>query len=416
MLHKLRKKCIIVGAGFGGLNTALHLKNADYDVVVIDRTNHHLFQPLLYQVATAALSPEDIASPIRKVLRNHENCLVLMSEVTRIDKENRVVHLHNHTPIQYDVLVLAPGSRHSYFGHAEWEKLAPGLKTLNDALTLRENILISFEHAELCNSHTAAQTFMNFVIIGGGPTGVEMAGAIAEIAGQTMLKNFKRIDPRSTKVYLVEAAPKLLPAMSEKLSRRAQADLEGLGVQCIIGKPVANITAEGVQVGDQFIRSHNIIWAAGNEAAPMLKTLECAIDRSGRVIVEPDLTVPGHPEIFVIGDAAHYKTASGQPLPGVAPVAIQEALYVSKIIRGNKVGSKNMPFQYRDKGTMSTIGKSRAVAQLFGIEFGGFLAWLSWSLIHLMYLTLYRNRLRVLIEWVYGYFTGQRGARLISKP
>ncbi|MBI5179163.1 MAG: FAD-dependent oxidoreductase, partial [Nitrospinae bacterium] len=277
------------------------------------------------------------------------------------------------------------------------------------------NILISFEHAELCDSHTQAQAFMNFVIIGGGPTGVELAGAIAEIANHAMLKNFKRIDPRNARVYLVEGTDRLLPAMSPKMGKRAQADLERLGVEVITAKMVTDITAEGVQVGDRYIHSTNIIWAAGNQAAPLLKSLNTPLDGQGRVLVEPDLTIPGHPEVYVIGDAAHCKGKGEKPFPAVAPVAIQQAQYVADIIRENRVGKETKPFVYSDKGTMATIGKSRAVAMVFGLEYGGFLAWCTWSMIHLMYLTLYKNRMRVLIEWLYGYFTGQRGARLIRK-
>jgi len=415
-VKRLRKRLIIIGAGFGGLNVALRLANADYDIVVVDRTNHHLFQPLLYQVATAALAPEDIASPVRKILREQENTLVLMSEVTRIDVDAREVHLHNHSPLTYDILVVAPGARHSYFGKNEWEKFAPGLKTLDDALTIRENILVSFEHAELCDSHSQAQTFMNFVVIGGGPTGVELAGAIAEIANHAMLKNFKRIDSRNARVYIVEGAERLLPTMSPELGKRAQSDLERLGVEAITGKMVTEITGEGVTVGERLIRSTNIIWAAGNQAARVLETLGAPTDRQGRVIVEPNLSLAKHPEIFVVGDAAHCKTKDETPLPGVAPVAIQQGRYVAKIIADNLVGKETRPFKYRDNGTMATIGRSRAVAEVFGMKYGGFLAWCTWSMIHLMYLTLYKNRARVLIEWLYGYLTGQRGARLIRRP
>ncbi len=412
-MKRLKKRLIVIGGGFGGLYTAKQMSHADFEITVIDKTNHHLFQPLLYQVATAALSPADIGTPIRKILSDQEDTLVLMSRVTKIDKINRVVHLHNHEPLSYDILVVATGARHSYFGHDEWEQFAPGLKTLNDALTIRDKLLFNFEKAELCDRYSEAQKYLSFIVVGGGPTGVELAGAIAEVANHTMLENFKRIDPTKTKVYLIEAADKILPSMKGKLGDRAKRDLEHLGVEVITGEAVTEINEKGVYLGGRFISSTNIIWAAGNEASSLLKTLDVALDRQGRVIVEPDLSIPKNPEVFVIGDAAHCKGEDGKPLPAMAPVVIQQAGYVAKLIKGKKIGDSKKPFVYRDRGSMATIGRSRAVAQVGRFHFGGHFAWFLWSAIHLMYIILYRNRLKVFGDWLHGYATGHRGARLI---
>lgn len=414
--RKLKKKLVIIGGGFGGLYTAKEMGHADFDVTIVDKTNHHLFQPLLYQVATAALSPADIGTPIRKILKDQDNTLVLMSRVTRIDKTNRVIHLHNHEPIHYDILIVATGTRHSYFGHDEWEAFAPGLKTLNDALTIRDKLLYNFEKAELCDRYSEADKFLSFIIIGGGPTGVELAGAVAEIAHHTMIKNFKRIEPSRTKVYLIEAAERILPGMAEKLGKMAKTDLEHMGVEVITGEAVTGINASGAKLGERFIKATNIIWAAGNEASSLLKTLGVPIDKQGRVIVEPDLTIQGNPEVFVIGDAAHCKGKNGEPLPAMAPVVIQQAAYISKIIKKGQIGKSPKPFVYFDRGTMATIGRSRAVAQVGGLHFHGFIAWLMWSVVHLMYIIVYRNRLKVLGDWILGYLTGHRGARLIRNP
>lgn len=408
-------KVVIVGGGFAGLRVAKALKKSDHDVLLIDKTNHHLFQPLLYEVATAALSPGEIATPIREILRNQQNTTVLMGDVVRVDKENKAVILKNGELISYDYLVLAVGARHSYFGNDGWEPHAPGLKTLSDALKIREHILLSFEIAERLESDADVSKYLNFVLIGGGPTGVEMAGAIAEIANKTMFKNFRRIKPENAKIYLIEALPHILPVYPEKLSEHARKDLEKLGVHVITGKKVTNITAEGVQVEEMFIPSQNVIWAAGNQASPLLKTLDLPLDRQGRAIVTPDLSLPGYPEIFVIGDASHAIGKEGKPLPGVAPTAIQQGSYVARIIKQKIPFEKRHPFKYLDKGSMATIGKSKAIAMVGKFQFTGFPAWFAWCFVHILYLIGFRNRLGVLIEWVWCILSGQRGARLINR-
>ena len=408
-------RVVVIGGGFGGLNTIKALHKADLDIILVDKSNHHLFQPLLYQVATAALSPAEIAYPLREVFRKQKNTMVIMGEVSRINKEKKQLVLANGDILGYDYLVIATGARHSYFGNDQWEPLAPGLKTIADALHIRQHILMSFEKAERLSDPAEIAKYLNFVVIGGGPTGVEMAGSIAEIARTTMLENFRRIQPEKAKVFLVEALPHILPVYSEKLSRSAQKDLDHLGVQVVTGKKVTNITSEGVQVEDLFIDSKNVIWAAGNQASPLLKTLEVPLDRQGRVIVGDDLTIPGHPEIFVIGDAAHAKEQEGKPLPGTAPVAIQQGKYVAKILKQSIAPSSRPPFHYHDKGSMATIGKGKAIAAIGKLEFGGFLAWLAWGLIHIAYLIGFRSRFSVFIEWIIVFITGQRGVRIITK-
>ena len=408
-------KVVILGGGFGGLNAAKALGNAKLDVWLIDQTNHHLFQPLLYQVASAALSPGDIAVPIREILSPYENITVIMGEVIKIDKENRVVVLRNGDRIGFEYLIMAPGARHSYFGHDEWEQFAPGLKTLNDALQIRERILISFEKAERCDSISEAKKYLNFVIIGGGPTGVEMAGAIAEIAYETMLRNFRRIDVTKTKIFLIEGSPHILPVYPEKLSEKAKMYLEQTGVQVITGKRVTEITKEGVTMDHTFIAAHNILWAAGNQAAPILQTLNVPLDRQGRVIVDADLSIPEHFNIFVIGDAACAMDQKGQPLPGLAPVAVQQGRYVAMLIRKRIPKNERPPFRYLDKGTMATIGKTKAIGMFKKLQFSGFIAWLAWCFVHILYLIGFRNRVTVLAQWLFSYFTNRRGARLIYR-
>lgn len=408
-------KVVILGGGFGGINAAKILGNSKLDVWIIDKTNHHLFQPLLYQVASAALSPGDIAVPIREILSDYPNITVLMGEVAHIDKEKKVVVLKNGDHIGFEYLVVALGARHSYFGKDEWEEFAPGLKTLVDALKVRERILMSFEKAERSDSISEAKKYLNFVIIGGGPTGVEMAGAIAEIAYETMLKNFRRIDTTKTKIYLVEGSPNILPVYPEKLSKKAKGYLEHFGVQVITGKRVTNVTSEGVEIEGSFIPSLNILWAAGNQASPVLKTLGVPLDRQGRAMVGPDLSIPDHPEIFVIGDAACSMDKNGKPLPGLAPVAVQQGRYVAKIIQRRLPKEERPPFRYFDKGTMATIGKTKAVGMFGKTQFSGFLAWLGWCFVHVAYLIGFRNRIIVLTEWLFSYFSARRGARLINR-
>lgn len=408
-------KVVIIGGGFGGLNTAKALKNARFDILLIDKTNHHLFQPLLYQVATASLSPGDIATPIREILSHQENATVIMGEVVSIDKNLKQITLANGDLIGYDYLVLAPGARHSYFGNDQWEKNAPGLKTVSDALKIREQVLVSFEKAERMDSISEGSKFLNFVVIGGGPTGVEMAGAIAEIAHHTLFKNFRRIKPEKSRIFLIEAAPHVLPTYPEKLSLRAQHDLEEMGVTVLTNTKVTDVTPDGVQIEGEFIEAHNVIWAAGNQAAPLLKSLDVPMDRAGRVIVGPDLTIPNHPEIYVIGDAAQAQGKDGKPLPGVATVAIQQAHYIAHNIKHAIPKDQRKPFSYFDKGSMATIGRSRAVVWMGSLRFAGIFAWLTWCFVHIVYLIGFRNRLAVMMEWFFHFLTGERGVRLIYR-
>lgn len=408
-------KVVILGGGFGGINAAKGLGNSKFDVWLIDKTNHHLFQPLLYQVASAALSPADIAVPIREILNPYENTTVLMGEVTAIDKEQHQVVLRNGDRIGYEYLIIALGARHCYFGQDSWEAFAPGLKTLSDALKIRERILLSFEKAERCDSISEAKKYLNFVIIGGGPTGVEMAGAIAEIAYETMLKDFRRIDTTKTRIYLVEGSPHILPVYPEKLSQKAQKYLEQFGVTVITGKRVTQINKEGVTVENTFIPAENILWAAGNQASCVLKSLNVPLDRQGRVVVDTDLSIPEHPEIFVIGDAACTMDSAGKPLPALAPVAVQQGRYLAKILRRRLPKKERPPFVYFDKGTMATIGKTKAIGMFGKFQFSGFIAWLAWCFVHVLYLIGFRNRTVVLTQWLFSYFSSQRGARLINR-
>lgn len=408
-------KVVILGGGFGGLNAAKALGNSRCDVWLIDKTNHHLFQPLLYQVASAALSPGDIAVPIREILSPYENVTVLMGEVSEIDKDARNVVLKNGDRVAYEYLIVALGARHSYFGNDAWETYAPGLKTLRDALNIRERILLSFEKAERCDSISEAKKYLNFVIIGGGPTGVEMAGAIAEIAYETLLKNFRRIDTTKTKIYLVEGSPHILPVYPEKLSEKAKGYLEYFGVNVITGKRVTNVSREGVAVEETMIPAENILWAAGNQASPVLQSLGVPLDRQGRATVEADLSIAGHPELFVIGDSACALDKKGKPLPALAPVAVQQGRYVAQILRKQLPKNQRPPFSYLDKGTMATIGKTKAIGMFGQLQFSGIFAWCAWCFVHVMYLIGFRNRIVVLLQWLFAYFSPKRGARLIYR-
>jgi NADH dehydrogenase len=408
-------KVLILGGGFGGLNAAKALGNSQWDVWLVDKTNHHLFQPLLYQVATAALSPGDIAVPIREILSPYENVTVLMEEVAQIEKEKSCVVFKNGECLGFDALIVALGAKHSYFGNNGWEKFAPGLKTLSDALKIREKILISFEKAERCDSISEAKQYLNFVVVGGGPTGVEMAGAIAEIAYETMLKNFRRIDVTKTKIYLVEGSPHILPVYPESLSEKAKTYLERFGVTVITGKRVTNISEEGVEIDGSLIPAQNIVWAAGNQASPILKSLNVPLDRQGRVIVESDLSISGYPNIFVIGDSACAMDKEGKPLPALAPPAVQQGRYVAKLLRKRISKPDRPPFRYLDKGTMATIGKTKAIGMFGKIQFHGFIAWLAWCFVHILYLIGFRNRIVVLTQWLFSYFTSKRGVRLIYR-
>lgn len=406
-------RVVVVGGGFGGLQCVKSLKNTNFDITLIDKRNHHLFQPLLYQVATASLSPADIAAPLREIFHNQENATVLMGDVQTVNLKKKQVVLQNGDLIRYDYLVLAPGAHHSYFGHTKWSKSAPGLKTLMDAITLRENILLSFEKAERLWNKKKALEYLNFVIIGAGPTGVEMAGAIAEISHETLYKDFRYIRPEQSNIYLIEGSETVLPSYPKQLSLRAIQDLKKLGVKVLTSNKVLDIKNHVVITTNHSIRTRNIIWAAGNEAAALLKTLNVPLDKQGRVLVNGDLSIPGFNHTFVIGDAAAYKYKDTY-LPAVAPVAIQMGIYVAKILACYT--KNNRPdFKYRDKGTMSTIGRGKAIAYVGKIHLRGFFAWISWLAVHIVYLIGFRNRFSVIVEWIFLYLLGRRSARIIHR-
>ncbi|MGH7936915.1 MAG: NAD(P)/FAD-dependent oxidoreductase [Chthoniobacterales bacterium] len=408
-------RVVIIGAGFGGLEAAKHLGHNPVRVTVVDRTNYHLFQPLLYQVATAALSPADIAAPVRGVLGKYENIDVFLGEVQSIDLAARVVRTMEHQ-IPYDYLILATGARHSYFGHDEWEKLAPGLKSLEDAIEIRRRILMAFEFADKTDDPAACAAAMNFVIIGGGPTGVELAGAIAEIARETLAKDYRHIDPSKSRVILVEGEKRVLSGFPEDLSASALKQLQDLRVEVRLGVHAQNLTEAGLEVGGEFIPCRVKIWAAGNTASFVGKTLGVPVDRVGRVIVQDDLTIPGHPEVQVIGDLANFTSPKdGKPLPGVSPVAIQQGRHAAKNVLHMVAGAQPQRFHYWDKGSMATIGRNKAVADLNFIHFSGFPAWLAWLFIHVLYLVGFRNRIAVLFQWAWAYVTFNKGARLITR-
>jgi len=407
---------VIVGAGFGGLNAARALKKAPVQVTVVDRRNHHLFQPLLYQVATASLSPADIASPVRGILRRQDNVRVLLAEVTGIDLERREIKMtgNGEQSLHYDYLILAAGARHSYFGHDEWEECAPGLKSLEDALEIRRRILLAFEEAERATSEAERDYLMTFVVVGGGPTGVELAGALGEISRYTLARDFDHIDPTWAKIYLLEAGPRILPMFPASLARRAMRDLNRLGVRVRTGAMVTGVDERGVLLGDERIPARTILWAAGVNASPLGKMLGVQLDRAGRVPVEQDLSLPGHPEVFVIGDMATLAGPDGKPYPGVAQVAIQQGKQAAANVCRRIAGEPTQPFHYFDYGNMATIGRNRAIADIRGIHLGGFPAWVAWIFIHIAYLIGFRNRLVVMLQWAWLYFTYQRGARLIT--
>lgn len=407
-----KPKIVIVGGGFGGLKAAKSLKNVDADIMLIDKTNHHLFQPLLYQVATAALSPGDIAVPIRAELSSQENCTVIMGEVVNIDRVGRKIYLKDQK-IDFDYLILATGARHSYFGNDGWAQIAPGLKTIDDALQIREKILLSFEKAERYADQDYRDRYLTFVIVGGGPTGVEMAGAIAEIAKKTMLKDFRRIKSSDAKIILVEGLDRILNMYDKDLSDKAMESLEKMGVEVKLNTMVKNVTEEGAQIGDDFVHTENIIWAAGNQANPVTAALGVETDKAGRVKVENDCSIKDDPNIFVVGDAALFTTPSGKPLPGVAPVAEQQGKYVAETIEKSLKGIQRKPFEYFDKGNMATIGRAKAIMQIGKFKTSGFIAWLAWSLVHIALLINFRKRSKVMIEWIYYYLSFKNGIRLI---
>jgi NADH:quinone reductase (non-electrogenic) len=408
-----RPQVVIVGGGFGGLYAAQALKNANLQVTLVDRRNHHLFQPLLYQVATAGLSPGDIARPIRAILRRQQNTRVLLAEAVSIDTNTKTVHLKD-DQLHYDFLILAAGAQHSYFGHNEWEANAPGLKSLEDALEIRRRILLAFERAERERDEAKRQPWLSFVIVGGGPTGVELAGALAEIARQVMVSDFRSIDPKQARIVLVEAGPRLLAAFPEELSTAAERALTSMGVEVRTDCPVTAVESGSVEFGNERHPARTVLWAAGVSASPLAKSLGAPLDRAGRVLVEPDLTIPGHPEVFVIGDLADFMHQTGRPLPGLCPVAIQQGRHVAKSIVRACSGLPYAPFHYWDKGNLATIGRAQAVADLGRLRLSGAIAWLAWLTVHIFFLIGFRNRFLVLFEWAWAYFTFQRGARLIT--
>jgi NADH dehydrogenase len=403
----------ILGGGFGGLNAAKALRDAPVQVTLIDRRNHHLFQPLLYQVATAALNPSDIAVPIRRVLRKQKNTEVILGEATSVDVGGKRVLLRDGT-VPYDFLVIATGATHAYFGHPEWEKDAPGLKTLEDAVDIRRRVFLAYEAAEREDDPALRQEWLTFVVVGGGPTGVELAGALAEIARHGLSRDFRHIDPRTARVVLIEAGPRILPAYVPKLSDKATGRLRDMGCEVLVSKPVTAVDSEGVVAGGQRIRSRCVIWAAGVAPSPIAGSLGAPLDRLGRVKVEPDLSIPGAPEVFVIGDLAAVDDDQGKPVPGQAPPAIQGGRHAARQILRTLRGEARERFHYFDKGSLATIGRNAAVAQIGRLRTEGFFAWVLWLVVHILMLIGFRNRVLVLAQWGWTYLRHERGARLIT--
>ena len=407
---------VIIGGGFAGLNAAKQLRDADVAVTIVDQHNHHTFQPLLYQVATASLSPADIAGPIRAILRRQTNLSVILAEVTGIDLARGVVHM-GADELAYDYLIIAAGSTDSYFGHDEWEKYAGGLKTLDDAVRMRNQILLGFEAAERAHTDDERRRDMTFAIIGGGPTGVELAGAIAEISRHSISRDFDRIDPRQARIILIDAGPRLLAAYPESLSKHAQSDLERLGVEVRLNALVTSVDERGLTLksGDR-IEAATRLWAAGVQASPLGRAMAVEVDRAGRVLVNPELSIPGHPNVFVAGDLAALNGKDGKQLPGVAQVAMQQGRAAARNIMRSIAGEATVPFQYKDLGNMATIGRNRAVADIHGIHLHGFIAWVIWLTIHLVNLIGFRNRFVVMTQWIWSYLTFYRRVRLITNP
>ncbi len=412
-----RPRVVIIGGGFAGLYAAKGLKRAPVQVTLLDRRNHHLFQPMLYQVATAALNPSDIANPIRSILRKQTNANVLLADAVSVDTASREVLLADGVSLPYDYLIVATGARHSYFGHEEWEPLAPGLKSLEDAIEIRKRVLLAFEEAERETRPERRQALLTFIVVGGGPTGVELAGALAEIRNFALKRDFRQINPRDATVMLIEAGPRILAAYPPELSEQAATSLRRLGVEIRTGTMVTGIREWSVQAGESSVAARTVLWAAGNTASPLLRSLGAPLDQQGRVIVQPDCSIAGHPEVFVLGDAAHF-AVDGGTLPGVCPVAIQMGQYAARVIRTEADrrtdGQARPPFRYWDKGQLAVIGRGRAVADIGRFHFGGFIAWLAWIFVHIFFLIGFRNRVLVLIQWAYSYFTYRRGARLIT--
>jgi NADH dehydrogenase len=405
---------LILGGGFAGLYAARQLKRAAVRVTLVDRRNHHLFQPMLYQVATAALNPSDIAAPIRSVLRNQKNAEVLLAEVRSIDPKARRVIFADGAESSYDYLIVATGARHSYFGHDEWEMLAPGLKSIEDALEIRQRVLLAFERAEREREAVRRHAHLTFVVVGGGPTGVETAGALAELRRFALRRDFRHIDPGEATVLLLEGGPRLLPSYPPSLGDKAKLELRRLGVEVRTETLVTDIRPGSVIAAGWTIPTQTVIWAAGNVASPVLRCLGTPLDQAGRAIVEPDCTIPGHPEIFVLGDAAYFHHQDGGPLPGICPVAIQMGEYTARTIVGDLAGRPRGAFHYWDKGQLAVIGRGRAVADIWKVHFAGFIAWLVWTFVHIFFLIGFRNRVLVMIQWAWSYVTFGRGARLIT--
>ena len=408
-------KIIVIGGGFGGLSFLQKARKSKNEFILIDKTNHHLFQPLLYQVATAVLSPADITVPLRNLFKNDKNVKTILSEVKEINKEKKEVTLDNAEVINYDKLIVSAGSSYSFFGKNEWSKFAKGLKVINDALDIREKILKAFEKAENEKDERIRKKYLNFVIVGGGPTGVELAGAIAEIAYKNMTKEFRNFSSKDANIYLLEAGDRILPSYSENLAKKSYKYLIDLGVKVMTKERVENIEEMKVTTNKQVIDADNIIWAAGNEASPLIKHLDTETDNEGRALVNQDCSIKEDNEVYVIGDAANFITASGESLPGIAPVAIQQGRYVAHNIKKNIEKENRKPFKYSDKGTMATIGRFKAIGVVGNFELAGFTAWLFWSLIHLVYLIGYRSKILVAIEWIFAYFFNKRGTRLIYR-
>jgi NADH dehydrogenase len=410
---KRAQRVVIVGAGFGGLSLAKGLAGTAYDVTLIDRHNYHLFQPLLYQVATAALSPADIAAPVRGILRGQSNAAVMLADVSGVDVAHKQVIAEGRR-IAYDILVLATGAQHAYFGHDDWAPFAPGLKTIDDATYLRRRILLAFERAAAAAAAAERARLLTFVVIGGGPTGVEMAGAIAELAKWALAADFRNIDPRSARIVLVEGGPRLLPALHADLSEKARLSLEKLGVEVRLNAMVTACSDTDVAIGDERIATRTIMWAAGVRASPAAAWLGVSADRAGRVRVAPDLSVPEHQDVFVLGDTALVLDAEGKQLPGVAPVAKQQGEYLAKCLRARADGKTSPPFRYRDFGSLATIGRKHAVADFGRVRLSGFVAWVLWSVAHVYFLIGFRRRMIVALHWAWSYLTFQRGTRLIT--
>jgi NADH dehydrogenase len=410
-----RPRIIIIGGGFGGLSAAKALKRANADVTVIDRTNHHLFQPLLYQVATASLSASDISAPIRHVLRHQKNTTVLLAEVRGVDVDRKVVHIDlPDREIPYDYLIVATGSHHAYFGHDEWAPLAPGLKAIEDAAEVRRRFLLAFERAEKSTDAAEREAYMTFVIVGAGPTGAELSGALPEITRKALYPDFRNIDTRKARVILVEGGPRILPTFPADLAEHARKDLTDLGVEVRTNSIVTRVEPDAVYIGDEKITTKTVFWAAGNKASRVGKMLGAPLDHVGRVLVNPDLSIPGHPEVFVVGDLAYLVREDGRQVPGVCPAANQEGGHAAKNVRRLMGHLSTKPFKYWNKGDLAVIGRSRAIADFGKVRFSGRIAWFLWLTIHITYLIGFRNRLSVMIQWAYSYFTFQRGVRLIT--